>query len=57
MSKTKDLIFDVMELLEAGLWPAEIVKRLPVNMEFVLSVEDEMFANDPRNIGPDYDQE
>ena len=59
MSYIKNVLFDIQELLEAGLYPAEIVKRVPgATMQMVLDVEEDFYqlAN-PRNYGPDYDQE
>jgi len=56
MGKMKDLVYDIRELLEAGFWPVDIVKRVPgATMEMVLEVEDEMYANEQHNIGPDYE--
>jgi len=59
MSYMKNALFEIQELLEAGLYPADIVKRVPgVTMEMVLDVEEDLYqlAN-PRNYGPDYDQQ
>lgn len=59
MSYIKNILFDIQELLEAGLYPTEIVKRVPgATMQMVLDVEEDLYqlAN-PRNYGPDYDQE
>lgn len=59
MSYIKNVLFDIQELLEAGAYPAEIVKRVPgATMQLVLEVEEDLYAlANPRNFGPDYDQE
>lgn len=55
----KNALFDIEELLMAGLYPAEILKRVPgATMQMVLDVEEDLYQmNNPRNYGPDYDQE
>lgn len=58
MGKMKNLLIEIEEMLKAGEYPANIVKRTGATMEMVLQVEEDLYelAN-PRNYGPDYDQE
>lgn len=59
MSYMKNIIFDIEELLKAGVYPVDVVKRVPgATMKLVLEVEEDLYEmNNPRNYGPDYDQE
>lgn len=56
MGKMKNLLIEIEELLKAGEYPANIVKRTGATMEMVLQVEEDLYelAN-PRNFGPDYE--
>lgn len=49
---------EIEEMLKAGEYPANIVKRTGATIEMVLEVEEDLYelAN-PRNYGADYDQE
>lgn len=53
----KNILFEIEELLRAGAYPTEIVRRVPgATMKLVLQVEEDLYqlAN-PRSFGSDYE--
>lgn len=57
MSYMKNLMFEIEELLRAGAYPTEIVKRVPgATMKLVLEVEEDLYQlTNPRSFGSDYE--
>lgn len=53
----KNILFEIEELLRAGSYPSEIMKRVPGStMQMILDVEEDLYqlAN-PRSFGSDYE--
>jgi hypothetical protein len=53
----KNILFEIEELLRAGCYPIEIVKRVPgATMKMVLDVEEDLYQlTNPRSFGSDYE--
>jgi hypothetical protein len=55
MANMKNLIMDIEQMLQEGVWPAEIAKRTGAPIKLVLQVEEEFYdLSDPYNIGQEY---
>lgn len=56
MAKMKNLMIEIEDMLLAGFYPVDIVKRTGATMEMVLDVEENLYQmSSPYNIGVDYD--
>lgn len=58
MSKIGQLVMEIEELLYKGMTAEDVAKTLCIPVKFVYPIEDELMSLcDPRNYGPDYDEE
>jgi hypothetical protein len=58
MSKMGELYLEVEELLSQGYTAKEVSKLTNLPLSFIHPIEDDLMAAlDPRNYGPDYDEE
>ena len=58
MSKMSELHMEAEELLYKGFTAQEVAKMLCVPVKLIEPIEEDLMElNNPRNYGPDYDQE